>query len=258
MPDEKFTQVPNYIIDGMATMHGSTFAVVMWVARQTAGWQKEWDRISTSQFQQSTGLSRQGVLTAIADAVDRGWIEQRRIGQQAWEYKLTGKTGRPVEKKKPATGQLSRPVNSLDQSTHLTRTSQLSRPELVNSVDPQNIKKEQQRNGDIATVNTGEGGGSSFSPDDPPLDKKVAVVATAVEANGFGTLTPLMSEEIAEMAKEYPLSWIGDAFRVAVRANKRKLSYVSGVLNNWKRDGYDPKAQIVQSNGQPVTVDIAM
>ena len=83
-------------------------------------------------------------------------------------------------------------------------------------------------------------------------------MATAVEANGFGTLTPLMSEEIAEMAKEYPLSWIGDAFRVAVKANKRKLSYVSGVLNNWKRDGYDPKAQIVQSNGQPVTVDIAM
>ena len=37
-------------------------------------------------------------------------------------------------------------------------------------------------------------------------------MATAVEANGFGTLTPLMSEEIAEMAKEYPLSWIGDAF----------------------------------------------
>ena len=63
--------------------------------------------------------------------------------------------------------------------------------------------------------------------DDPPLDKKVAD-GNGCGANGFGTLTPLMSEEIAEMAKEYPLSWIGDAFRVAVKANKRKAKLCVG------------------------------
>jgi len=150
MADEKFTQVPNYIIDGMATMYGSTFAVVMLVVRQTVGWQKEWDKISTTQFQQKTGLSRQGVLNAIADAVARGWIEQRHVGQQAWEYKLTGNAGQPVEKEKSATSQLSRPVNSVDQSTQLTSTSQLSRPEPVNSVDPQ--KKERKRKKDISSA----------------------------------------------------------------------------------------------------------
>ena len=143
---------------------------------------------------------------------------------------------------------------SVDEPSEQLRTnSGLTPDEVLPNINKCNTNKT-----NVATDATNDGGSSSFSPDDPPLDKKVAAMATAVEANGFGTLTPLMSEEIAEMAKEYPLSWIGDAFRVAVKANKRKLSYVSGVLNNWKRDGYDPKAQIVQSNGQPVTVDIAM
>ena len=142
MPDEKFTQVPNYIIESMPTMHRGTFAIVMWVARQTVGWQKEWDRISLSQFQDNTGLSRQGVIDAIADAVERGWVEQKHDGKQSFQYRLTGTAGKPVEKQERSTSQVSRLVNSVDQSSELTSTSQVSRPELVNSVDPQNTLKE--------------------------------------------------------------------------------------------------------------------
>ncbi len=142
MADEKFTQIPNYIIDSMATMHRSTFAVVMWVARQTVGWQKQWDRISLTQFQDGTGLSRQGVIDAIADAVERGWIAQEHVGKQSFQYQLTGNVGKPVEKEARTTSQVSRLVNSVDQSSKLTSASQVSRPELVNSVDTQNTLKE--------------------------------------------------------------------------------------------------------------------
>lgn len=117
-----FTQVPNWILDKMATMHPSTFQVVMCVCRKTIGYsngnggRKEWDRISLTQICDATGLSRQGTINAIADAVERGYIARRESGI-SFEYKV---------------------VNSVDQSTQYT--SQLSVPEVVNSVDQSDPK----------------------------------------------------------------------------------------------------------------------
>jgi hypothetical protein len=160
MPEQGWTQIPNYLLDSMAIMHRSTFAVVLCVARKTVGWsdgnggRKEWDRISLSQFQSVTGLSRQGVLDAIADGVARGWIDQQHDGKQSFEYRLTGKIGNPVEHEKHATSQVSRPVNSVDQSSELTSASQVSRPELVNSVDTQKKGKEIPKQSVLSNDNT--------------------------------------------------------------------------------------------------------
>jgi len=138
-----YTAVPNAILENMHRMHPSTLAVTLFVLRQTEGYtdgnggRKEWDRISLSQFEKATGLSRQGVIDAIAKAVSGGWIERRKKGQ-GYQYRCPH-----------VAAQL---VNSLD---YLTITSQVSRPvddqlvnsvdqQLVNSVDPQkkDIKKE--------------------------------------------------------------------------------------------------------------------
>ena len=132
MSDSGWTSIPNYILDNMAKMESATFSVVLCVARKTLGYtngnggRKEWDTISLTQFQQMTGFSRQGIIEAVEDAINGKWIERRQVGAQRYEYRLTS--------------QPSELVNSVDQSSQLTTTSQLSRPELVNSVDPQ--KKE--------------------------------------------------------------------------------------------------------------------
>ena len=132
MADTGYTQIPNCILDSMAKMHRATLAIILSVARKTAGFadgnggRKEWDTISLTQFEQMTDLSRQGVIEAIEDAVKNGWLERRKVGLQRYEYRITSQESRPVEL-----------VNSVDQSSQLTRTSQLSRPELVNSVDTQ-------------------------------------------------------------------------------------------------------------------------
>lgn len=151
MAEQGWTQIPNYLLDSMAIMHRSTFAVAICIARKTVGWsdgnggRKEWDRISLSQFQDATGLSRQGVLDAIADGVARGWIDQNHDSKQSFEYRLTGKIGTAVEREKTTTGQVSRPVKPVDQSSNLTSASQVSRPELVNSVDTQKKERKEKK-----------------------------------------------------------------------------------------------------------------
>ena len=73
-------------------------------------------------------------------------------------------------------------------------------------------------------------------------DKDYADICDAVEKNGFGMMTEIVADQIADMLKEYPKAWILDAMRVAVSNNKRKLSYVSGVLTKWRAEGRDGKA----------------
>lgn len=68
-----------------------------------------------------------------------------------------------------------------------------------------------------------------------------ADVCNAVEQNGFGFLTEIMADQIADMLKDYPKAWILDAMKVAVSQNRRKLSYVSGVLTKWRAEGRDSK-----------------
>lgn len=117
-----YTQAPNIIFDEwMADMECTEFKVVMAIVRFTFGWHKERDRISLSQLEAMTGLSRQGVSDGIKAALKRGAIDRQPCGQ-GFTYALL--------------------VNSVDQSsgdtsTQLTSTSQLSRPALVNSVDTQ-------------------------------------------------------------------------------------------------------------------------
>jgi len=182
MPDAGWTQIPNYILDNMAAMHRSTFAVVLSVARKTVGYsngnggRKEWDTISLSQFEQMTGLSRQGVIEAVEDAIAHKWIERRQVGAQRYEYMLTS--------------QPSELVNSVDQSSQLTSTSQLSRPELVNSVDTQ--KKEiKERKDTPASVNPVEQtNGDYFGMKRPMRRERVTADGYTQDAAKLGVDAP--------------------------------------------------------------------
>lgn len=62
-----------------------------------------------------------------------------------------------------------------------------------------------------------------------------------IHQNGFGMMTPLMAEQVHTMLQEFPDEWIDKAFEVAVKANKRRFDYALGVLENWRRDGFDNK-----------------
>jgi DNA replication protein len=53
----------------------------------------------------------------------------------------------------------------------------------------------------------------------------------------IGLLTPLLAEELKEAEAQYPWAWIEDAFREAVRANRRSWRYIARILERWAREG---------------------
>ncbi|MDO9334689.1 MAG: DnaD domain protein [Dehalococcoidales bacterium] len=65
-------------------------------------------------------------------------------------------------------------------------------------------------------------------------------IFTLYEEN-IGLLTPMIAEDLKEAEKLYPESWIKDAFKEAVKANKRSWRFVAFLLERWategKRDG---------------------
>ncbi len=63
----------------------------------------------------------------------------------------------------------------------------------------------------------------------------------ALYEQNIGLLTPMISEELKEAEKEYPAEWMADAFKLAVKQNKRSWAYVSGILKRMKTEGRGDK-----------------
>jgi len=63
-------------------------------------------------------------------------------------------------------------------------------------------------------------------------------IYTLYEQN-IGPLTALLSEELREAETTYPQDWIEEAFREAVRLNKRNWKYIWAILENWRTKGRD-------------------
>ena len=53
----------------------------------------------------------------------------------------------------------------------------------------------------------------------------------------IGVLTPLIAEDLKEAEELYPFPWIVEAFKEAVRLNRRRWRYIQRILENWKAEG---------------------
>jgi len=69
---------------------------------------------------------------------------------------------------------------------------------------------------------------------------KLGNVFKSYQDNINCAITPIEKDTLTDWAKEFPVAWIEDAIKVAVKNNVRRLNYVHGVLKRWKRDGYQP------------------
>jgi len=57
----------------------------------------------------------------------------------------------------------------------------------------------------------------------------------------IGLLTPHIGDQIGDWIDTYSLKWIEDAIKIAAENNKRKTSYINGILKNWHTEGRDSK-----------------
>lgn len=78
------------------------------------------------------------------------------------------------------------------------------------------------------------------------LDRGAVVERSAIEdrpnihtlyEQNIGPLTALLGEELAEAEETYPATWIEEAFREAVRLNKRSWKYILAILKRWQNEG---------------------
>lgn len=67
-----------------------------------------------------------------------------------------------------------------------------------------------------------------------------ANIFTLYEQN-IGLLTPIVSELLMSMERDYPTEWIVEAFAVGVKMNKRNLKYIEAILQRWKEEGRGQK-----------------
>src|SRR5947199_306490 len=77
------TQTPNSFFDDSLSQIKSLceLKVVLAVIRKTFGWQKRSERISLTQLEACTGLTRQGVQKGIKLALEHRYVQREAVGQ---------------------------------------------------------------------------------------------------------------------------------------------------------------------------------
>jgi DNA replication protein len=93
----------------------------------------------------------------------------------------------------------------------------------------------------VDAVRRGERRLGPLEPAPPPAeiagpDRSRPTIYELYEQN-VGLLTPLLAEELREAERTYPPTWIEEAFREAVVANKRSWRYIRRILDNWAAGG---------------------
>lgn len=146
-----YTQTPNILFDEiMRDLNGAELKVMLAVIRKTFGWHKERDRISLTQLEEMTGLSRQGILNAIhgkkkeksviGGLVNKGYIKIIET-KQGNVYELVVKEVYQQE----TASQLSRleVVNKVDQESGLaSQQSRHTKESILNKLDKETITQQ--------------------------------------------------------------------------------------------------------------------
>jgi len=78
--------------------------------------------------------------------------------------------------------------------------------------------------------------GGALPRGEPYIKAEKPDIFTLYEQN-IGLLTPMIAEELKEAEKLYPAAWIEDAFKEAVKLNKRSWRYIARILERWSAEG---------------------
>lgn len=221
-----FTKADNWLWDYvMPRANPNTFKVVCAVMRATVGWHQEQAELKFDDFHELTGISSRGTLTrAIDEALEEGYITREKVGR-SFAYSLKIVPVNSTEIVPEADDSVSKSYSK--QSQNRTDNSTEMRP-------PDSRPKERKERNKKENNNTGVDVGVSQ--------------AVSVYENEIGTISPMISQMLIAAVDEFGSQYVVDAIQIAVRNNRRKWSYVSGILDNWRANG---RHQSRASPGQP-------
>jgi len=212
MADKGFTPIPNFLLDKMSEMKPAEFKALMAIYRLVIGYKEYRDsrrrHISITKLQEFIGLSRQGVINAMAALEEYGYVTKVDTdGVNEWVVNS-------VDQQEPESSQDSLPVvNSVD------GTSQDSLP-------PSNKRKVSKEKDTTAASRAAE-----KQNDD----------AFVFYENNIGGMTPRISEWIKDAISEHSEPVVIEAMDEAVKSNVRRWKYVQAILENWGKNGRVPQ-----------------
>ena len=123
------TQVPNFLMDELLPIVDSAgWKIISFICRKTYGWQKREDRISLSQFESGTGVSRPWLVKTLGRLTSSGLLLKTR-SQRGDVYGLNLESDAEEVKRilqRPRPGEFSSRVKLVNQSTQLPKTGELS------------------------------------------------------------------------------------------------------------------------------------
>ena len=222
MNKPNYTQIPNLLLDNMADFTHAEFKVMMYICRRTFGFQKESDKIALSQMlngikkeekvlDNGTGLSRQGLLNSLENLEKKGYISSIKTKNRTTKYVVT-----LVDQKE------NELVNSVD------GTSQVSRPQLVNSVDTQKKGKESSQKKDSEQVAYNQKDYlSQMRNSEKPIDKIIGTYLSGIKID-------LPTKAIAQETYRRHLRAAGKL--VAWMENDRTKSLLLGAFKSVEED----------------------
>lgn len=71
------------------------------------------------------------------------------------------------------------------------------------------------------------------------LDKEICMQLSSVWTNnGYGTLNKTLLDKLLADVEIYSLEWVIKAIEIGNQRGKRTYSYLKGILENWKTEGY--------------------
>ena len=80
-----------------------------------------------------------------------------------------------------------------------------------------------------------EQAGAALAPNGSAPEDRAPLIM--LYEQNIGLVTPLLLDELREAEERYPMHWIEDAIREAVRSNARSWRYISKVLERWAANG---------------------
>lgn len=211
---KSYTKLPNVIIDAMSDMSKAELKVTIAIVRNTFGFHRQTCKLTFSDLEEITGMSRGGVSSGVKAVEKRGFFNHDGSDWSVYLLDQNSLITRPDA------------VYSLDQGGLVIR------PESVYSLDQNTpvLKK-----GNKTTKESGDG------------DVAIGEVYDCYH-NNIGELSKIMSDDIEDWFNDVGGQWLLDAMVIAVKANKKSWAYVEGILKRWKRDGRQDRQ--IHQNGK--------
>lgn len=75
------------------------------------------------------------------------------------------------------------------------------------------------------------------------------------EAAGFGTISPVIMDQLTDLETDYGFEWTKDALIEAAASGVRTIKYTTGILKNWKSRGRNAPKPEYRRSKEPVKPD---